>query len=328
MRRSYALFVSKMPFIVTIDTEGDDLWARPREITTRNAAHLPRFQALCERFGFKPVYLTNYEMAMNGEFVDFARDVLARSAGEVGMHLHAWNSPPLFSLTGDDFHHQPFLIEYPDEVMREKIHFMTRLLENRFGRNVVSHRAGRWAMDGRYAAMLVDEGYRVDCSVTPGVDWSPNLGDPRGDGGADYRGYPQRPYFIDPRDISVPAAGPLMEVPVTVRSGTLYRIAPWIYRVPLLRGAANRLSRSLNWLCPAESGLDEMLQVARIARDEGAAHLEFMLHSSELMPGGSPRFRSADDIERLYERLELLFTNLRAWCGGMTLREFHAAASA
>jgi len=24
------------PFIVTIDTEGDDLWARPREITTRN----------------------------------------------------------------------------------------------------------------------------------------------------------------------------------------------------------------------------------------------------------------------------------------------------
>ena len=41
-------------FLVTIDTEGDDLWSRPREIGTRNAAFLPRFQALCEAHGLKP----------------------------------------------------------------------------------------------------------------------------------------------------------------------------------------------------------------------------------------------------------------------------------
>jgi len=41
-----------------------------------NAEHLPRFQSLCERFGFKPVYLTNYEIAMSDVFVEFARDVL------------------------------------------------------------------------------------------------------------------------------------------------------------------------------------------------------------------------------------------------------------
>src|SRR6266487_4602168 len=81
--------MSKTPFIITIDTEGDDLWARPREITTRNAEYLPRFQSLCERFGFKPVYLTNYEMAMSDVFVEFARDVLARGAGEVGMRFLA-----------------------------------------------------------------------------------------------------------------------------------------------------------------------------------------------------------------------------------------------
>ncbi|MGH8641475.1 MAG: deacetylase, partial [Burkholderiales bacterium] len=82
--------MSETPFIITIDTEGDDLWARPREITTRNAEYLPRFQSLCERFGFKPVYLTNYEMAMSDVFVAFGRDVAARGAGEIGMHLHAW----------------------------------------------------------------------------------------------------------------------------------------------------------------------------------------------------------------------------------------------
>src|SRR6187551_2752046 len=151
--------MSEVPFIITVDTEGDNLWAKPREITTYNAAYLPRFQSLCERFRFKPVYLTNYEMALSDAFVEFARDVIARDAGEVGMHLHAWNSPPLDPLTDDDFRCQPYLIEYPAPTMKEKIRILTRLLEDRFGQPMVSHRAGRWAFDGRYAAMLLDAGY-------------------------------------------------------------------------------------------------------------------------------------------------------------------------
>ena len=312
------------PFIITVDTEGDDLWASPREITTRNAGYLPRFQSLCERFGFKPVYLTNYEMAMSDVFVEFARDVLAHDAGEIGMHLHAWNSPPLEPLTSDDFRHQPYLIEFPEHLMKEKIKTLTGLLEDRFDQKMVSHRAGRWAFDGRYAAMLIDEGYRVECSVTPGVDWGGNLGDPHGNGGTDYTAFPERPYFLNPSDISVPATGGLLEVPMTIRSGRLYRRARWAYRIPLLRRYANRVSPGLNWLCPAQSNLESMLRAAHEARAGGAAHLEFMLHSSELMPGGSPSFRNASDVERLYEHLEILFEDLSTWCCGVTLKEFHA----
>ena len=324
--------MSETAFIVTIDAEGDDLWARPREITTRNAEYLPRFQALCERFRFKPVYLTNYEMAMSAVFVEFARDVIARGAGEIGMHLHAWNSPPLDPLTSDDFRYHPYLIEFPDKVMKEKIKTLTRLLEDRFDQAMISHRAGRWAFDGRYAAMLLDEGYRVDCSVTPGVDWRRNPGAPGGSGGSDYRGFPDRPYFFNPADISVPANGELLEVPMTVRPSGLYRTAPWAYRIPLLRRAANRVSPGLGWLypvqpalrAPLDRNLRAMLQVARGARSDRAAHMEFMLHSSELMPGGSPTFRNASDIDRLYEHLEILFEHLSTWCCGVTLKDFHA----
>jgi len=109
----------------TIDTEGDESsGARPREIThPQRGATCLASQSLCERFGFKPVYLTNYEMAMSDVFVEFAaRDVLARGAGEVGMHL------PRMELAAtrpadqrSDFHFLPYLIEYPDQVMREKI---------------------------------------------------------------------------------------------------------------------------------------------------------------------------------------------------------------
>src|SRR5579864_9128001 len=113
------------PFIVTVDTEGDDIWSRPRAITTYNARFLPRFQSLCERYGYRPVYLANYEMVISDEFVEFARDVVARRAGEIGMHLHAWNSPPIVPLTPDDDLNAPYLIEFPEPQIREKIRVMT-----------------------------------------------------------------------------------------------------------------------------------------------------------------------------------------------------------
>lgn len=319
--------MSETPFIVTVDTEGDNLWGRPRAITTRNAAYLPRFQRLCEKFHFKPVYLTNYEMAMSDEFVDFARDVASRGACEVGMHLHAWNSPPLEALTGDDFSHQPYLIEYPDRLMREKVRTMTRLLEDRFGRRIVSHRAGRWAFDARYADMLLDEGYLVDCSVTPGVDWSAMPGDPAGSGGSDYTSFPDRPYWLASPDISKGSSAGLLEVPMTVLPSGLFRRWPWAYRLPHhLRRIVRRISPERRWLCPVplleKHNLGAMLQLARRARDESPPHLEFMLHSSELMPGGSPMFRGAAQVDRLYESLEILFEELARSCRGMTLAEF------
>src|SRR4030095_11894331 len=120
---------TKIPFLITVDTEGDNLWTLPEIITTQNVRYLPRFQKLCERYGFKPTWLTNYEMAQCGAFCEFGRDVLLRGTGEIGMHLHAWNSPPL---TNDGPKGQAYLIEYPECAMKNKIEFMTELLEQRF----------------------------------------------------------------------------------------------------------------------------------------------------------------------------------------------------
>jgi hypothetical protein len=138
-------------FLITIDTEGDNLWQKHDSITTENARYLPRFQQLCEKYGFKPVYLTNYEMAIDPFYIEFAKDVIARGTAEIGMHLHAWNSPPTDPLTDDDWRHKPYLIEYSDAAMREKVAYMTHLLEDTFQTKMVSHRAGRWAFDERYA---------------------------------------------------------------------------------------------------------------------------------------------------------------------------------
>jgi hypothetical protein len=186
------LLRSRPAFLITVDVEGDNLWARPRVITTNNAGYLPRFQTLCERHGLKPTWLTNWEMSHSPEFVDFATDAVRRGQAEIGMHLHAWHSPPEYALTDDDYAHTPYLTEYPRGMVDEKVRVLTERLEEVFGMKMVSHRAGRWGLNEVYARALAGFGYRADCSVTPNVSWKRDLGDPHGEGGPDYTFFPSQ----------------------------------------------------------------------------------------------------------------------------------------
>lgn len=313
--------VQKPAFLISIDTEGDNLWADPTEITTHNANYLNRFQQICEKYGFKPTYLTNYEMAVSPDYVSFAKGVLERGQGEVGMHLHAWNSPPLHALTDNDDRYKPYLIEYPIDIMREKVTVMTELLESTFGVKMVSHRAGRWAFDERYAQLLHEFGYLVDCSVTPYVDWSGVKGDPNAKGGTNYRHFPDDAYFMDLNDISKPGSSLLLQVPMSTRLkyGLLHNAFKQFYDG--LRGKKRPLS--VRWLRPKGNNVEEMKHVAQQCLDEGKSYVEFMLHSSEFMPGGSPTFKDEASIEQLYRDLEELFEWLSERTQGMTMGEFY-----
>jgi hypothetical protein len=320
-------------FLITIDTEGDDLWSKPREIGTRNAEALPRFQELCEKYQLRPTYLVNWEMATCPSFIELGRSMVQRSMGEIGMHLHAWNSPPLDALTADDFTHQPYLYDYPEKLMRAKVQHMTETLEDTFGLRMVSHRAGRWGLDATYTKVLVEAGYRVDCSVTPHVDFRAQMGDPGGRGGPDYRSYPDAAYFLDAADPSRPGASPLLEVPMTILSPHASRrtesLRSALRSVPLVgRRLASALPRYA-WFRPdGRNGGPDLRKLLALAEAQRRDYVEFMLHSSELMPGGSPRFPSAESIEALYADLEALFEAAQSTWRGMTLCEYGAALTA
>ncbi len=313
-------------FLITIDTEGDNLWALPREITTRNAQFLPRFQTLCEKFNFLPTYLTNYEMARCEDYRSFAREVLQRETGEIGMHLHAWHSPPEFSLTPDDYRYTPFLIEYPPHIMRDKIAFMTDLLQETFGVKMRSHRAGRWSFNSHYAKFLVEQGYVVDCSVTPHVSWRDNRGDPAQNGGTDFSNFPQRAYFLDLENIDKAGNSPLLEVPMTIvqNESVLSSTARKLTSGGLPRRVANKLLNiEPQWLRPTGNNLAQMVSIVERAERESWPYLEWMLHSSEFMPGGSPNFSDERAIDKLYEDLEALFARIAQRFQGATLTQFH-----
>lgn len=325
---------SKPYFLITIDTNGDGGWSRSRVVTSKNAGYLERFQDLCESNGLRPTYLTNYEMAKCPIFRGFAGWVLARGVGEVGMQLHPWSTPPLVALTPDDHRFRPFMVEYPDSVMREKIRTLTGTLEETFGLKMVSHRAGRWSFDERYARLLIDEGYRVDCSVTPLVTWERVKGDPIQRGGTNYEAFPHEAYWIDLDDISRPGTSALLEVPMTILPGEYTEarsLSEALRRLPgplrtlsgPLRRVCDRVTPPVRWLRPNGRNSLQLLEIVEEVLAEGRLYAEFMLRASDLAPGGSRGLRTDADVDRLFNNLSVLFSAVRGRFQGATLAEFH-----
>lgn len=304
----------KPSFLITIDTEGDNLWALNRDTTTQNASFLPRFQFLCESKGFKPTYLADYAMAKSPAFVEFGKDLIEKDTAEIGMHLHAWDTPPIVPLTNDDQKFHPYLIEYPETVMAEKIKTMTDLLEETFQIRMFSHRAGRWSFNESYAKLLVKYGYCVDCSVTPYVSWGNQLGDPNQCGGADFTHFPDGAYFMDLHNISLPGTSSLLEVPVSIMRLDLPFVEKFrkvVNGFPMARRFVTHFYPPIVWLRPQGKNLKWMLWIVKQSVLQKRSYIEFMLHSSELMPGGSPTFRNERDIDSLYDDLNCLFDEIK-----------------
>lgn len=291
-------------FLITIDTEADNQWNPNQPPTTENAKYLPRFQELCEKYKLKPTWLTTYEMANDPFFVEYFKEKQDKGLCEIGMHLHAWNTPPYYELKKRT-NERSYLIEYPEDIMEAKISSITELLTNKFGKAPISHRAGRWAMNETYFKLLSKYGYKIDCSVTPGVNWNKSLGT-TGLSGNDYRKYPQNVYRVN---------DDLIEIPMTIRKMHFFDLKSVKSVNPfkkILSETYKLINGRLQWLRPNSTNsyiaLKKLLN--RIYNEKSTNYAMFMIHSSELMPSGSPIFKNQNDIERLYISIEKLFENV------------------
>jgi hypothetical protein len=209
--------------------------------------------------------------------------------------------------------------------MRDKVCFLTDLLEATFATKMTCHRGGRWAFNGKYARLLAEKGYLADCSVTPLTSWVDHAGDPGQAGGPDYSKFPRSPYFLDLDDISRPGKSCLLEIPVTVaelHSQPLRALGQWLPQRSLPRRVLNRLSPFRCLFALSRSNLELMLRVAERSIPTNSRCLHLALHSSNLMPGGSPEFPKPEDVEMLYEALNRIFAAVtRKFCGA-TVTEF------
>ena len=73
------------------------------------------------------------------------------------------------------------------------------------------------------------------------------------------------------------------------------------------------------WFRPMKNNLNDIKKLISLERDSD--YLMFMIHSSELMPGGSPTFKTKESIEELYSVIKEIFDVISKTREGCTLRE-------
>lgn len=293
-----------IPFFITIDTEGDALWDDPKieDIKTENVLFIPRFQELCEKYGMIPIWLTDYEIIMDERFVSYIKEKNKAGLCEVGIHVHARNNPPLISLGGEKERGAAYLIEYPDDVLCAKFNYLKGLIEEKIECTVKTHRAGRWTINEKYIKVLAESGILYDCSVTPGIDWSGLEGITPGSKGSNYSGYNYGRQWIGDNQ------NRLIEYPVSVFPCDRMILPARLSAKGLARAGLYYVKKQKIWLRPnTNHNINEMKYLLRKIKKENLGYAEFMIHSSEFMPGGGPKHQGKAEVDQLFRDMESLF---------------------
>jgi hypothetical protein len=324
--------VARPLLALTLDVEEDmPGWRIAEPLAVTNAAALPRFADLCARHGVRPTYLCTYPIATRDESAEVLRALHARGGCELGTHLHPWNTPPFGPVPGrdgDERRHAYYLSELPAERFRAKLATLHAAVAALAGAPPRSFRAGRFGLGPAALGELVALGYAADTSVTP-------LAEHRADGGPDFRAAPQHPYRPARDDVTARGDLPIVEIPVSIAlSRRLPRALQRAYvRLPPVTRIRGLLSRDylgwldFAWLYPVRFDADEMAAAARTLVRDGAPVLNVFLHSSELVPGQSGRVRTAEDVARVFTRLDELFAFCRGALGAEPATLAEAAAA-
>ncbi len=295
-----------MILAVTIDVEEEGLFSTrydSRRVPTENVSCLTKLDHIFTEHEIRPTLFVSYQAARRASHRDLLIGLQEKWHGEIGAHLHHWNTPPIEDL--------PYAQPVPSELMPRRLlkAKIETLFEAIAEMNVepVSFRMGRFNLGPKIFNLLEHTSILVDSSIAP---MRKEYGGPAG-----IRA-PVDPYFPDPENPRTQGGSKILEVPVTI--------------LPVVRGvdcglerlAANpRLPESaVLWVAkylasisiqPMALGLRRLKAGARFHRNRGGRVLTMYFHSSELMAGGCPQHRTEGDVDRFLKKLDKFLGWLR-----------------
>jgi len=320
-----------MKFIITIDTEADNQWKKESEVSLKNIAFLRRFQELCKQYNFKPTYLVTYEVAADIKAVEILKPWQDAGQAEIGAHLHPWTNPPYTKDINWERKVHRYLPELSNQELWDKITALTEIIKKNFDQAPKSFRAGRWGIDGRVIKNLSKLGYLADCSITPKVSWQRIKGDPKKSGGPDYRLASVNPYYVSTKDVMKVGDSWILEVPMTIlftgllnKENSMFAKKYLLMPDSFIRKVINRLFFRQKWLrIFSGSTLRDWRRIFQSAQKNNLDVLEFMIHSSELMPGESQIVKTEEDLELIYKKINDMFSYFQKQdLEGILLREY------
>ena len=276
--------------VFTVDTEPDDQWAPPLDDGT-----LPPF-AFANTRGLQPLidffreralpvtWMTSWSVVRDEESARVLRGAMAEG-DEIAGHLHGWETPPFLDV---DARRRSFIYAYDSEVRLAKHRELLAAHRDAFGVQPVSYRAGRWGLDAIELAHIAKLGYRIDTSISPGIDW-------RDRGGPDFSSYAS-------------------EAPRT------WREANGLWEVPA--SIVKLDEERIRWVRPLKHPREEIVEAVHALLGRGGEVVNVMFHSSEAFVGTSPISRTGEEVETLYGDLDAIIRAAREHgAEGRTLRD-------
>jgi len=312
--------------LVVIDTEEEFDWSAPfarDNISVSAIQSLPPVQRMFEQVGVRPTYVIDYPVASTKSSAAVIRSFAEAGTAEVGAHLHPWVNPPF---TDEDEREVSKADSYGGnlsaDLERGKLKALAEAIEANVGVRARTYKAGRYGVAPRTIATLRDLGFTCDTSSSPWFDWS-------GDGGPNFRDYPNFPYWIG-------GFPPMLEVPTTGGwCGPLRKVGERYLRVVentngrrlrTVRGLLRRTGLAVRpMLTPEGYTLAELKRLARQLVDDGLDVLSLSFHSPSVGPGHTAFVRTPQEQAEFIERVRQFCVWFRDEMGGkfMTASELY-----
>lgn len=288
----------KAKLIVVVDTEEEFDWfgKRERENTSVKALRcIERVQQIFEAYRVTPVYVIDYPVASQPDGYRPLQEIYQSSGCVIGAHLHPWVNPPFEEPLS---RRNSFPGNLPWAIEMAKLKVLGDCIEKNFDARPTIYKAGRYGVGPRTAAILEEQGYEVDLSICPYMDYS-------AEDGPDFSTYPAHPYWFG-------SQRRLLELPLTVGFAGLFRrwgsaLYQTVARPPWRALRAVGLLARLQlvdkiWLSPEGYQFPEHRKLVRSLYREGLRIFSFAFHSPSVDIGNTPYVRSHADLQQFLDR--------------------------
>jgi hypothetical protein len=306
---------------IVVDTEEEFDWERPFARESRATTSIPaqaRAHEVYDAYAVVPTYVIDHPVATDPVAAAFLRGLKEEGRAEIGAHLHPWVTPPHEEevTTFNSYH-----CNLPPRLERAKMVELTEVIAAAFGERPTIFKAGRYGFGETTRRVLIELGYRIDCSYVPHMSFA-------ADGGPSYYRTPDQPFWLDRE------AG-LLEMPLT--SGFIGRLAPLgslaapLFASPAAKrlhipGLFGRLGLQRSRLSPEGVPADEQCRLLDDMARRGRRFFTLTYHSPSMAPGHTPYVRSEQDLRGFLSDIAVVLRHFRDVIGGefTTLSRYRA----
>ncbi|MBL4838994.1 MAG: hypothetical protein JKY34_15610, partial [Kordiimonadaceae bacterium] len=175
---------------VVVDTEEEFNWNAPfsrANTGTKSATSQELAHEIFDPLGIVPAYVVDQAIVDSDVASDYFSGLKAAGRCEIGMHLHAWLTPPFDEDVCD---YNSFQGNLRPALEFTKMSNLKNAISQCFGEAPTIFKAGRYGVGPQTFDILKQLGFKIVCSVTPHTSYAEI-------GGPNFHGLPATPFWID-----------------------------------------------------------------------------------------------------------------------------------